>query len=108
MASVSMLQRPESVIRLSPTSGVFGDSRYIDDEEGFCARVLCQWYKQPNNTIPMETPQHIEAARQLFPLYRRYREAVDAGTLKGGAAILKSLYDTGSTVSAEALLGRGW
>lgn len=107
MPSDHMLKRPESVIRLAPTSGVFGTSQYMSDEEGFCAKVITRWYSQPNNTIPMETPQHMEAARQLFPFYRRYRKRVDAGAFPAAASVLKCLYDTGRIESADALLGQG-
>lgn len=106
MPTNAMLAKPESIIRIAPASGVFGSSTYVGDEEGFCARVVGKWYSQINNTFAIETPQHMEAARELYDFYLRYRSSSDAGQIEGRKAggILRALYQTGNIQKADDAL----
>jgi hypothetical protein len=109
MPTQATLAKPDSVIRIAPTSGVFGSSLYVGDEEGFCARVLGKWYCQINNTFALETPQHIEAARHLYDFFVEYRAHVDAGALSSGASkgkLLRVLMSTGDLDLAKKEMNR--
>ncbi|MGO3700888.1 MULTISPECIES: hypothetical protein [Halomonadaceae] len=103
MPTQATLAKPDSVVRIAPTSGVFGSSLYVGDEEGFCAKVLGKWYCQINNTFALETPQHIEAARLLYDFYVEYRAKVDTGLLASNGSrgrVLRALGATGNITSA--------
>lgn len=103
MPTTAQLGKPDSIIRIAPTTGVFGSSKYVGDEEGFCAKVLAKWYCQINNTYSLETPQHIEAARLLYDFYVDYRAKVDAGLLASNgsrARVIRALGATGNITNA--------
>lgn len=95
MSKLSLIN-PNTVIKLAPSSGVF--SRQNLSENEFTAIVMGHWIKrstQADNSVS-ETPQHFEAAQQLYDFYKIYRATKTVS--KGGA--LYKLYSQGSIKEA--------
>lgn len=86
-------------------SGVFGIQANTIDKAGFVSHVLGHWYCLLGNTIPVEGPQHVEAAERLFELFVQYREYVEKGK-KGGFLVLHKLYQSASIEDARTLLNQ--
>lgn len=94
---------PASVVQRAPMSGVFGIEANTIDKAGFVSHVLGHWYCLLGNTIPVEGPQHVEAAERLYEFYIEYRQLVEKG-LKGGYLVLHKLYQSASIDEARTIL----
>lgn len=97
------LLNPKSVIKLAPSSGVFGRPNL--DENEFTAIVMGCWIKrasQAKNAVS-ETPQHFEEARNLYDFYKIYRATHG---LSRGSALYK-LYSKGCISEATETLLAG-
>ena len=104
MSKLSLIN-PNTVIKLAPSSGVF--SRQNLSENEFTAIVMGHWMErstQADNAVS-ETPQHFEAARELYDFYKIYRATKTDRKSKGGA--LYKLYSQGSIKEATKELLKG-
>lgn len=102
MSKLSLIN-PNTVIKLAPSSGVF--SRQNLSENEFTAIVMGQWIKrsiQAENSVS-ETPQHFEAAQNLYGFYKIYRAT---HTISKGSALHK-LYSKGCIKEATQALLKG-
>ncbi|WP_426575604.1 hypothetical protein ACP179_01785 (plasmid) [Xenorhabdus stockiae] len=97
------LATPNSVVRISPTTGVFANSNFVGDKEGFVQKMITKWYCHPQNNFGMDSVTHLELAEDLYEFYIRYRQEADKHST-GFGSVLCILYRTGSIKEAETEL----
>ena len=72
------LSTPLSVAQISPTTGVYANSKYVGDKEGFMGSILDKWMSHQNAHPTLETIQHFSIAERLYDFYVELRNHVDA------------------------------
>lgn len=72
------LSNPLSIAQLSPMTGIYSNSAYLDDKQGFTDTIMNKWWSRQNAHAGIITSQHHHIADQLYDFYVELRTHIDA------------------------------